>query len=92
MPRLGTTLPALTLLAACADPVAIPGTDLPQLTVPDTRVDFGNVEWGETAIDSLNGKMPNNLGQDLDQGVFSPEDIRKIYPEPYQAPPAIRDE
>ena len=61
-------------------------------TAAGTLLGHANVEWGETAIDSLNGNMPNNLGQDLEPGVFSPEDIRNIYPEPYQAPPVNRDE
>ena len=53
MHRLCTTLPALTLLTACADPVAIPGTALPQLIVPEARVNFGTVDWGETAFKTV---------------------------------------
>ncbi len=53
MIRLGSTLSALSLLAACADPVAIEGTDLPQLSVPDTRIDFGNVSWGDRVVEKV---------------------------------------
>jgi hypothetical protein len=53
MPRIGSTLSVLTLLAACGEPVALPGTDLPQLMVDDNRLNFGNVEWGETAFRTL---------------------------------------
>ena len=67
MPRLGTTLPALTLLAACADPVAIPGTDLPQLTIPDARIDFGNVDWGETAFQTVTVTNSGDLPMGVDR-------------------------
>ena len=65
MPRFSLTLGTLVFFTGCEKATNIPGEDLPQIDISAKRVDFGDVEWGETAYETVTirntGALPMGL-------------------------------